>query len=207
MMQILVFIVTHLIFTQCIAQNCVYTDPATGYKLYLDALEHTSLMITAEEAIDKHTYTYTPCRNAAGECPNSSGSDGLHTSMCRQTLITDPSVCTVIADMNSSVMPTYNPSGNGTWQFQFQNGDDEGCGAPRTINIFFMCDMSAGDYQIQSAGELHSSCNYEYNIRTKWACPGENTTTTSIPVEDCKWNANNGENILDLSSFDNYTVV
>eukprot|EP01084_Bolivina_argentea_P182039 314343_1 len=127
--------------------------------------------------------------------------------MCRQTLITDPSVCTVIADMDSSVMPSYNPSGNGTWQFQFQNGDDEGCGAPRILNIFFMCDMSAGDYQIQSAGELHTSCNYEYNIRTKWACPGENTTTTSIPVEDCKWNANNGENILDLSSFDNYTVV
>eukprot|EP01084_Bolivina_argentea_P182040 314345_1 len=142
MTPILTIIVSQLIY--CIAQNCVYTDEATGYKLYLDALEHATLVFEADEISDKHTYTYTPCRNAAGECPNSEGSGGLNVAMCRQTVSGDPTICTVIADMDST-NPQFNPAGNGTWRFQFQNGDDEGCGEPRQFDVYLVCDMSAGD--------------------------------------------------------------
>eukprot|EP01084_Bolivina_argentea_P085819 155120_1 len=174
---LLLFIIIQLIYS-LFGQNCVYSDSTSGYTLYLDALAHATLRFTANEPDDKHTYTYTPCRNAAGECPNSSGEGGINTAMCRQTLSTDPSVCTVIANTDST-QPSYNPSGNGTWEFQFSNGDDEGCGSPRNFNVFLVCDMNAGDYKIVSAGELHSSCNYEFNIRTKWACPGQVYTESS----------------------------
>ena len=80
--------------------------------------------------------------------------------MCRQTLETDPSACRVIARMNSTVVPSFNTDSNGTWEFQFQNGDSDGCGAPRVFNVFFVCDMSAGDYQIVSAGLCLSKPKY-----------------------------------------------
>eukprot|EP00483_Globobulimina_turgida_P000189 UN00189 len=88
-MRAILFITAQLIFELCIGQYCVYTDAGSGRKLYLDALEHATLRFTADEFNDKHTYTYTPCRNAAGECPHSSGSGGINTAMCRQTLAGD----------------------------------------------------------------------------------------------------------------------
>eukprot|EP00483_Globobulimina_turgida_P008483 UN08500 len=187
--------------------QCVFTDSNTGAVLYLDALQTATLIFTADEFNDKHTYTFTPCRDAAGECPNSSGSNGKNTGQVIQTFNDDPEICTVISFFDSTVQPMYNSMGNGTWQFQYQNGDDEGCGTPRSFYAYFICDMTAGDYQVVSAGELGPSCTYEFNVRTKWACPGENYTTTSIPITDCKWNANNGANVLDLSTFDNGTIV
>eukprot|EP00483_Globobulimina_turgida_P012385 UN12408 len=93
--------------------------------------------------------------------------------MCRQTLDGQADICTVIANVDSSVSPTYNDNADGTWEFIFQNGDDEGCGAPRKFNVFLYCDETAGDYQIVSAGEPGVSCTYEFNIKTKWACPGQ----------------------------------
>eukprot|EP01084_Bolivina_argentea_P246073 411885_1 len=203
---ILVFSIIQLILKQCtnvMGQNCVYTDPISGNKLYLDALQHTTLIHTANETIDQHTYTYTPCRNAAGEC-----TDGysITTSMCRQTLDNKPDVCNVIANMDSTVMPTYFEE-NSTWWFQFKNGDDVGCGANRVFNSYFVCDMTAGDYKIVSAGETTISCTYEFNIRTKWACPNQNYTTTTESPMDCSWSVNNGENILDLSMFDTDIIM
>ena len=137
------------------AENCVYTDSGTGVKLYLSALEHSTLSAVADESLDEHTYTYTPCRNAAGTCPNSQGSGGTHTSMVRQTIDTDSDVCVVIADVDSSVNPTYNPSsfdGNGSWTFQYRNGDQANCDGPRELQVELVCDLSAGDYTVDSVG-------------------------------------------------------
>merc|ERR1719411_999197 len=162
------FAVIQLIFQLCIGQNCVYEDANTGYKLYLDALEHATLTFTDDQRIDEHTYTYTPCRNGAGECSTDSGTN---TAMCRQTLSTDDTVCVVIANVDSSVVPSFNTDSNpnGTWEFQFNNGDE--CNSvPRSFNVYLDCDLEAGDYQITEAGES-SQCTYGFRIRTKWACP------------------------------------
>merc|ERR1719361_3107820 len=103
-----------LIFAQFIVQkssgqSCVYHDSDSHQVLYLDALEHATLEVVATEALDDHTYTYTPCRNAAGTCPSSTGSGGQDTSMVKQTLESDPNICTVVANTDSSVSPTFDP--------------------------------------------------------------------------------------------------
>ena len=136
-----------------VISQCIYTDPNTQQKLYLDALSSIKLIYHNTQESDGHTYTYTPCRNAAEECPDSEGSGGLHTSMCSQTLDHDPTVCNVIANIDSSVVPEYDPNNQaGTWTFNFANGDNKNCGTARKFNVYFYCDMNAGDYTILNAG-------------------------------------------------------
>ena len=143
------FIILQFISIICHAQNCVFTDQ-TGAKLYLDALEHSTLTYSPDSPLDRHLYTFTPCRNAAGECPDSSG--GTNTAMVRQTMTGDDSVCKVIANYDSSITPSFSDSLNGTWEFQYQNGDSDGCDEARSFNAFFFCDLNVGDYQITGGG-------------------------------------------------------
>ena len=135
-------------------KNCVYKDSSTGQILYLDALEHATLALTSSDPRDDHTYTYTPCRNAAGNCSSqSSGSGGKQTSMVRQSKEDDPNFCSVVANVDFTVTPTFIPNANnGTWTFEFENGDDTGCATARKFRVDFVCDHSAGDYQIQNGG-------------------------------------------------------
>ena len=68
-----------LLIGRCISQNCVYTNATTGYKLYLNALEHATLTYQNTDG-GSHFYTFTPCRNSAVECDNDNG--GKDVSMC-----------------------------------------------------------------------------------------------------------------------------
>jgi len=168
----LVALSAQMISQQTFGQSCVYKDSSSGEVLYLDALAHAQLTWTVTEENEEHTYTYTPCRNAAGDCPDSEGSGGTHTSMVRQTKDGDD-LCVVVANFDSSVMPEYDSvSSNGTWTFAFSNGDSTGCPNARAFQVDFMCDQTAADFHIQEGGELRS-CEYYMHVNTKWACAGE----------------------------------
>eukprot|EP01083_Nonionella_stella_P065010 169919_1 len=157
---------------------CVYTDTSSGQRLYLDALAHSKLTYIPDEPHDQHTYTFTPCRNAAGHCTDSTGA--VNTAMCRQTLASDDGICTVVAQFDRDVQPTFDPSGGGQWQFVYQNGDSTGCpdGLPRTFTVNLNCSISSGDFKIISGGEKGEGCNYEFNLATRWACKGQVYATT-----------------------------
>mmetsp|Transcript_58998 Transcript_58998/g.93879 ORF Transcript_58998/g.93879 Transcript_58998/m.93879 type:complete len:377 (+) Transcript_58998:158-1288(+) len=157
------------------ARTCEYTDSASGRKLYLDALADATMTHTgsASNPLDRYTYTFTPCRNAAGECDSSGG--GVDTAMCRQTLDEDTSLCMVIANYDASIQPTFSSTGNGTWNFIFQNGDSTGCPSQqnRELSLTLYC-REQFDYLVHDAGEVpNQDCKYEFQIYTKWACAGQ----------------------------------
>eukprot|EP01084_Bolivina_argentea_P045241 83281_1 len=182
-------ITTQLLVQSCVCQNCVFTDPNTGAVLYLDALQDASLVFTSNTSWDDHTYTYTPCRNAA-ECFTNGQ---FWYSMCGQ-IGNDCSIFTIIALWDSSVQPTYDPINGGQWSFQYQNGWGCNGNVPRLFTVNYLCDMEAGDYQIISAGESETvMCSYHYNINTKWACNG------TRPLGECVWKSSDGEHILNIS--------
>lgn len=174
-----VILITYYISQLCISQNdCIYTvSTDKGQRmLYLDALKDISLSFTADQIDDKHTYEYTPCRNGAGICSDSEGSGGQHTSMCRQTIDGKENInCTVIANFDLSVIPEYLDDSNGTWIFNFENGDDNNCPGnnPRQFQAKFICNLNAGDGIAVSAGEGFTRCTYLFIVETKWACPNE----------------------------------
>lgn len=73
--------------------------------------------------------------------------------MVKQSLDSDDSICVVVANVDSTVTPTYDDSAsNGTWTFVFSNGDDTNCNDARQFQADFECDPNAGDYQIENAG-------------------------------------------------------
>eukprot|EP00486_Rosalina_sp_Unknown_P006564 CAMPEP_0201569996 /NCGR_PEP_ID=MMETSP0190_2-20130828/12025_1 /ASSEMBLY_ACC=CAM_ASM_000263 /TAXON_ID=37353 /ORGANISM="Rosalina sp." /LENGTH=280 /DNA_ID=CAMNT_0047993021 /DNA_START=31 /DNA_END=873 /DNA_ORIENTATION=+ len=183
----LTLVVLQLIFQLSFSQNCVYTDSTTGRKFYLDALAHASIKYqNTDTENDGHYYTLTPCRNAAVECPNSGG--GTDTSMVSQTMQNDASICTVIANYDSTISPRFSDEDSeGVWDFTFQNGDkcDENDPDSNSRELFltFLCNEGAGDYNVVEAGETYKgSCSYEIQIETKWACPDQVYTedTTSL---------------------------
>ena len=73
--------------------------------------------------------------------------------MVRQSKEDDADFCTVVANIDFTVTPTFDANAdNGTWTFEFEYGDDTGCANARQFQVDFVCDHSAGDYQIQNGG-------------------------------------------------------
>ena len=148
---LVILIAIEWILQICIGADCEYKDAPSGRFLDLDALAHTTIEYEHED--NGNVYTYTPCKNAAGECPNGGGGGGTNTGMSVQTNKNNEAICYILANMDADITPTYNDEGNGTWTFIFANGDPGGnCTTNRILGIILFCNPQGSDYKVLGVG-------------------------------------------------------
>eukprot|EP00485_Elphidium_margaritaceum_P010992 CAMPEP_0202698586 /NCGR_PEP_ID=MMETSP1385-20130828/11863_1 /ASSEMBLY_ACC=CAM_ASM_000861 /TAXON_ID=933848 /ORGANISM="Elphidium margaritaceum" /LENGTH=316 /DNA_ID=CAMNT_0049355339 /DNA_START=29 /DNA_END=976 /DNA_ORIENTATION=- len=170
-----------------ISQSCSWTVTHDGAIKTLDLTPLQGLMLNTTD-VSSHYYSFTPCENGV---------------LCRGESVMTCQVTpdgreNIIGRWDTSISPAFADLGWGPqwWTFEYNNGDTD-CGQPaRNWVPTFECNESE-KYVLGQVVERSGSCYYQITIETMFACDNY-TTTTPVPVDDCKYVY--GNHTLDLTS-------
>jgi len=145
------------------AQNppCTFTDPS-GNSYDFSPLQN----VQTSASIQNGTYTFyvTPCANTP--------QNKLITPPCASS--STPAIqiengqCTAYLASLSTQQFSYD---NGTVVIAYTGGQDCGSGINRQAKIRFQCDLTTESNLWQVLSDFPSKCMYEFDWKTKYACP------------------------------------
>lgn len=157
-------------------EPCAYTDTDTGEKYDLSALKRSdgevSHIASDSEEISKYKYYINVCRSLAWGatplanhgCPRSAavcqveqGSDGL------------PDIARNLGTPDEGAGSMFSVKG-GSLVLQYQGGDSQNCGGPRSSIIEFKCSPEASSNSIPEFVGEKNLCEYSFIWYTKSAC-------------------------------------
>eukprot|EP00483_Globobulimina_turgida_P001320 UN01322 len=188
--------------------QCIFTDNSTEETLDLSYFVDNKKVLVFSAMWDdtNYTYLYSPCSN---------GVSNIEKDGCRNiaTMAVEYNHfygwCNDLARWdNGFTEPTYSKDSDEstwTWKFYYFNAgichDEE---LPSHLEIQWVCDNTT-DYTWEKAYDegIYGECLHLYYFKSRWACSGY---IPPINSTGCKWTAENGKNVLDLTSL-NETIL